>query len=237
LVKSISTETVRQALKKTTSNPGLFNQGASPRKPTRSSFGGWRMSFRRTRSALMLSHLFVLNECQKRPVNAYKQIINIIEPSYFKVWINFVSQFCLRRNPRQVISSHANLYEHRRTHSIPRHPAGAMRGRRHFCNAKRRSCYRRRRLEHEQTRENRLGGPFGGRGAGVHDVLPSGKHSRPLSGEVSGPERRSISSPVKPVCRESHRNRLRRLEADGSRCRVRSVGNDGQKSVPRSPNT
>lgn len=48
LVKSISTETVRQALKKTTSNPGLFSHGASPRKPTPSSFGGWRTSFRRT---------------------------------------------------------------------------------------------------------------------------------------------------------------------------------------------
>jgi hypothetical protein len=48
LVKSISTETVRQALKKTTSNPGLFGHGAFPRKPTLSPFGGWRMLFRRT---------------------------------------------------------------------------------------------------------------------------------------------------------------------------------------------
>jgi transposase len=48
LVKSISTETVRQALKKTTSNPGLFSHGASLRKPTPSSFGGWRTSFKRT---------------------------------------------------------------------------------------------------------------------------------------------------------------------------------------------
>jgi transposase len=43
LVDSISTETVRQALKKTTSSPGLFSHGASPRRPTLSSSGGWRM--------------------------------------------------------------------------------------------------------------------------------------------------------------------------------------------------
>jgi transposase len=42
LVDSISTETVRQALKKTTSSPGLFSHGASPRRPTPSSSGGWR---------------------------------------------------------------------------------------------------------------------------------------------------------------------------------------------------
>jgi transposase len=48
LVKSISTETVRQALKKTTFDPGLFSHGASPQKPTPSSSGGWRTSFRRT---------------------------------------------------------------------------------------------------------------------------------------------------------------------------------------------
>jgi transposase len=43
LVDSISTETVRQALKKTTSSPGSFGHGASPRRPTPSSSGGWRM--------------------------------------------------------------------------------------------------------------------------------------------------------------------------------------------------
>ena len=42
LVDSISTETVRQALKKTTSSPGSFNHGASPRRPTPNSSGGWR---------------------------------------------------------------------------------------------------------------------------------------------------------------------------------------------------
>jgi transposase len=42
LVNSISTETVRQALKKTTSSPGLSSHGASPRRPTLSSSGGWR---------------------------------------------------------------------------------------------------------------------------------------------------------------------------------------------------
>jgi hypothetical protein len=42
LVDSISTETVRQALKKTTSSPGSSSHGASPRKPTPSSSGGWR---------------------------------------------------------------------------------------------------------------------------------------------------------------------------------------------------
>jgi transposase len=42
LVDSISTETVRQALKKTTSNRGSFSHGAFPRKPTPNSFGGWK---------------------------------------------------------------------------------------------------------------------------------------------------------------------------------------------------
>jgi Homeodomain-like domain len=42
LVNSISTETVRQALKKTTFSPGLFSHGASPRRLTLSSSGGWR---------------------------------------------------------------------------------------------------------------------------------------------------------------------------------------------------
>jgi transposase len=43
LVNSISTETVRQALKKTTSSPGSCSHGASPRRPTPSTSGGWRM--------------------------------------------------------------------------------------------------------------------------------------------------------------------------------------------------
>lgn len=42
LVDSISTETVRLALKKTTSNPGSCSHGASPQRPTPSSSGGWR---------------------------------------------------------------------------------------------------------------------------------------------------------------------------------------------------
>jgi Homeodomain-like domain len=42
LVESISTETVRQALKKTTSGPGSSGHGASLRRPTPSSSGGWR---------------------------------------------------------------------------------------------------------------------------------------------------------------------------------------------------
>ena len=42
LVDSISTETVRQALKKTTSNPGSCSHGVSPRRPTPSTSGGWR---------------------------------------------------------------------------------------------------------------------------------------------------------------------------------------------------
>jgi transposase len=42
LVGSISTETVRLALKKTTSSPGSCSHGASPRRPTPNSSGGWR---------------------------------------------------------------------------------------------------------------------------------------------------------------------------------------------------
>jgi transposase len=42
LVNSISTETVRLALKKTTSSPGSCSHGASPRRPTPNSSGGWR---------------------------------------------------------------------------------------------------------------------------------------------------------------------------------------------------
>jgi transposase len=42
LVKSISTETVRQALKKTTSSPGSSNPGASLRRPMPTSYGIWR---------------------------------------------------------------------------------------------------------------------------------------------------------------------------------------------------
>lgn len=42
LVDAISTETVRQALKKTTSSPGSSTHGVSPRRPTPSSSGGWR---------------------------------------------------------------------------------------------------------------------------------------------------------------------------------------------------
>jgi transposase len=42
LVDSISTETVRQALKKTTSSPGLSGHGASLRRPTLNSSGGWK---------------------------------------------------------------------------------------------------------------------------------------------------------------------------------------------------
>jgi transposase len=42
LVQSISTETVRQALKKTTSSPGSSSHGASPRTPVPTSFGIWR---------------------------------------------------------------------------------------------------------------------------------------------------------------------------------------------------
>jgi transposase len=42
LVDSISTETVRQALKKTIFSPGLFGHGASLPRPTLNSSGGWR---------------------------------------------------------------------------------------------------------------------------------------------------------------------------------------------------
>jgi transposase len=42
LVDSISTETVRQALKKTTFNPGSFAHGAFLPRPTPSSSGEWR---------------------------------------------------------------------------------------------------------------------------------------------------------------------------------------------------
>jgi hypothetical protein len=41
-VESISTETVRQALKETTSSPGSSRPGACPPRPTPSSSGGWR---------------------------------------------------------------------------------------------------------------------------------------------------------------------------------------------------
>ncbi len=43
LAQSISTETVRQALKKTTSSRGSSRPGACPPRPTPSSSGGWRM--------------------------------------------------------------------------------------------------------------------------------------------------------------------------------------------------
>jgi Homeodomain-like domain len=43
LAESISTETVRQALKKTTSSRGSSNRGASRPRPTRTTSGGWRM--------------------------------------------------------------------------------------------------------------------------------------------------------------------------------------------------
>ena len=42
LVETISLETVRQALKKTTSSPGSFRPGASRRTPMPSSSGAWR---------------------------------------------------------------------------------------------------------------------------------------------------------------------------------------------------
>jgi hypothetical protein len=42
LADSVSTETVRQALKKTTSGPGSSGHGASPRRPAPNSSGGWR---------------------------------------------------------------------------------------------------------------------------------------------------------------------------------------------------
>ncbi len=43
LAKSMSTETVRQALKKTTSSPGSSTPGASRPRPTPSTPGGWKM--------------------------------------------------------------------------------------------------------------------------------------------------------------------------------------------------
>ena len=42
LVNKVSTETVRQALKKTTSSRGSWKPGASRRRPMPSSFGAWR---------------------------------------------------------------------------------------------------------------------------------------------------------------------------------------------------
>jgi hypothetical protein len=42
LLDTVSTETVRQALQKTTSSPGSPRPGASRRRPTRSSSGGWK---------------------------------------------------------------------------------------------------------------------------------------------------------------------------------------------------
>lgn len=42
LVESVSTETVRQALKKTTSSRGSSRRGASHRRPTPSTSGAWR---------------------------------------------------------------------------------------------------------------------------------------------------------------------------------------------------
>jgi transposase len=42
LVRAISTETVRQALKKMTFSPGSSRRGASRRRPTPSTSGGWR---------------------------------------------------------------------------------------------------------------------------------------------------------------------------------------------------
>jgi hypothetical protein len=42
LVQKVSTETVRQALKKTTSSPGSSSPGVSRPRPTPSTSGGWR---------------------------------------------------------------------------------------------------------------------------------------------------------------------------------------------------
>jgi Homeodomain-like domain len=42
LVRTVSTETVRQALKKTTSTPGSWRLGASRPRPTPSTSGGWK---------------------------------------------------------------------------------------------------------------------------------------------------------------------------------------------------
>jgi len=43
LVDAVSTETVRKALKKTTSSPGSLRLGASRPRPTPSTSGGWKM--------------------------------------------------------------------------------------------------------------------------------------------------------------------------------------------------
>lgn len=48
LAESMSTETIRQALKKTTSNRGSSRRGASRPKPMPSSSGGWKMFCKRT---------------------------------------------------------------------------------------------------------------------------------------------------------------------------------------------
>jgi hypothetical protein len=42
LIDTISVETVRKALKKTTLSPGSLRLGASRRRPTPSTFGGWK---------------------------------------------------------------------------------------------------------------------------------------------------------------------------------------------------
>src|SRR4051794_2487815 len=42
LVHAVSTETVRQALKKTTFSPGLLRRGASRRRPTPRTSGAWK---------------------------------------------------------------------------------------------------------------------------------------------------------------------------------------------------
>lgn len=42
LVDAVSTETVRKALKKTTSSPGSSRHGASRPRPTQSTSGGWK---------------------------------------------------------------------------------------------------------------------------------------------------------------------------------------------------
>lgn len=48
LVDSLSTETVRQALKKTTFTRGSSKRGASPPRPMPTSSGAWKTSFKRT---------------------------------------------------------------------------------------------------------------------------------------------------------------------------------------------
>ncbi len=47
---NVSRETVRQALKKTTSSPGSYGCGAFPPRPTRTSSGTWRTCLRSTNS-------------------------------------------------------------------------------------------------------------------------------------------------------------------------------------------